>query len=575
MSVLVVGLSHRSAPVAVLERAAVTGDDLAKLLHAVHESPNVVEAAIVSTCNRVEIYTVVDKFHGGVSAISELLARHSGVPLDDLSRHLYVHYEERAVQHAFAVACGLESMVVGEGQILGQIRQAFRLAQDQGTLGRDLHDVLQQALRVGKRAHHETGIDKAGASLVSVGLEVAVQHLGPLEGVRALVVGAGSMSSLAAATLSRAGAREVVVANRTHARAARLAKSLDVPARAIELSALDETIAEADLVVSCTGATGLVLTAERLAARGAGTDGRRRFLLDLALPHDIDRAVRDLPGVELAGLDDLRTAQEAQKAIGPEAVEAVRRIVGDEVADFLSAARAAAVAPTVVALRSKAADVVESELARLTGRLPELDERDHREIAQTVRRVVDKLLHAPTVRVKELAAAPGGDTYADALRELFDLDPKAPEAVARADMAGTGTREGGPPSGPTPWSGAARSADAARTVETSTGVTNAGATSTVRAINVDVDAAEARAVATGIRERDGGSEGAEAAGVVETARAAEIARVARIECAEADCVSTGPADPGITAGTVNAQAASVHAVSGRDPRREGDPWHEE
>src|SRR5690606_36815298 len=161
----------------------------------------------------------------------------------------YVHYEERAVQHVFAVACGLESMVVGEGQILGQIRQAFKLAKDEGTLGRDLHDVLQQSLRVGKRAHHETGIDKAGASLVSVGLDVAARHLGPLDGVRALVVGAGSMSSLAAATLSRAGAREVVIANRTYARAVRLAESLDVPSAAIELSALDAALADADLVV--------------------------------------------------------------------------------------------------------------------------------------------------------------------------------------------------------------------------------------------------------------------------------------------------------------------------------------
>jgi glutamyl-tRNA reductase len=434
MSVLVVGLSHRSAPVAMLERAAVSGDDLVKLLHEVHDCAHVGEAAIVSTCNRVEVYAVVDKFHGGVSAISQLLARHSGVPLDDLARHLYVHYEDRAVQHAFSVACGLESMVVGEGQILGQIRQAFRLASDRGTLGRELHDVLQQALRVGKRAHHETGIDKAGASLVGVGLEVAAAHLGPLGRVTALVVGAGSMSGLAVATLARAGAREIIVANRTYDRAVRLAGSASVPARAVELWALDAELAEADLVVSCTGAAGLVLTAPQLAARGVGADGRRRFFLDLALPHDIDPSVRELPGVALAGLDDLRTAETAAQAIGPEAVEAVRRIVREEVAAFLSAARAAAVAPTVVALRSMAAEVVEAELARLGGRLPELDDKARQEIARTVRRVVDKLLHVPTVRVKELASAPNGDTYADALRELFDLDPKAPEAVQRADM---------------------------------------------------------------------------------------------------------------------------------------------
>ncbi|MBO2451483.1 glutamyl-tRNA reductase [Actinomadura barringtoniae] len=431
MSVLVVGLSHRSAPVSMLERASVTGDDLTKLLHAINDSAYVAETAIVSTCNRVEVYAVVEKFHGGVSTVSEALSLHSGIPLDDLSRHLYVHYEDRAIQHAFSVACGLESMVVGEGQILGQIRQAFRLAQDEQTIGRTLHDVLQRALRVGKRAHHETGIDQAGASLVSVGLQIATEHLGPLNEVRALVVGAGAMSGLAVATLSRAGAREIVIANRTAGKAERLAAESTVPARAIELADLEAELPTADLVVSCTGATGLVVRAEQL----EGTGDRRRFFLDLALPHDIDRAVAGLPGVALAGLDELRTAEEAAHAIGPEAVEAVRTIVCDEVATYLGAARAAAVAPTVVALRSKAAEVVDAELARLTGRLPELDDKARKEISQTVRRVVDKLLHAPTVRVKELAAAPGGDTYADALRELFDLDPKAPEAVQRADIA--------------------------------------------------------------------------------------------------------------------------------------------
>ncbi|WP_460363611.1 glutamyl-tRNA reductase, partial [Actinocorallia lasiicapitis] len=222
--------------------------------------------------------------------------------------------------------------------------------------------------------------------------------------------------------------------NRTYARAARLAAGAEVPARAIRLDELASELAAADLIVSCTGAAGLVLTADQL------TPGRR-FLLDLALPHDIDRNVLEVPGVGLAGLEDLRTAQEARNAVGPEAVEAARAIVAQEVEDFLSAARAAAVAPTVVALRAKAAEVVELELARLRAKLPELDPKTEHELAMTVRRVADKLLHAPTVRVKELAAAPGGDAYADALRELFDLDPTAPEAVTRADLRGTGTGE--------------------------------------------------------------------------------------------------------------------------------------
>src|SRR5437879_3855921 len=255
-SVLVVGLSHRSAPVALLERTAVTADELVKLLHDVHQSANVTGAFVVSTCNRIEIYADVEKFHAGVSSISELLARHSGVPLDELSRHLYVHYEERAVQHIFSVACGLDSMVVGEGQIAGQLRAALKIAQANDTVDRALNELVQQALRVGKRARNETGIDRAGASLVSVGLSRA----GSLEGRRALVVGAGSMSSLAVATLARAGIGEIVIANRTYERGVRLADATEAPARAIRLAGLGDALAEADIVVSCTGATGLVIT---------------------------------------------------------------------------------------------------------------------------------------------------------------------------------------------------------------------------------------------------------------------------------------------------------------------------
>jgi glutamyl-tRNA reductase len=441
MSILVVGLSHRSAPVAVLERVAVAGDDLVKLLHDVHESAHVAEAAVVSTCNRVEIYAAVEKFHPGVSAITELLSRHSGVVLDELHNYLYVHYEDRAIQHAFSVACGLESMVVGEGQILGQVREALKLAQRRGTVGRALHEVMQQALRVGKRAHTETGIDQVGASLVSVGLAGAAAHLGSLHGKRALVVGAGSMSALTVATLCREGVGEIIVANRTLSRAVRLAGGATVPARAIGLADVGAALAEVDVVVSCIGAHGLVITADMVDPVVAHP-GRRVFCLDLALPHDIDRSIGTLPGVALSGLDDLRTAQDAAHAIGPKAVAAVRRIVAEEVAAFLSAARAAAVTPTVIALRSKAAEVVDAELTRLGGRLPDLAAKERGEIEQAVRRVVDKLLHAPTVRVKELAAGPGGDTYAAALRELFDLDPNAPEAVTRADIDETGPSTG-------------------------------------------------------------------------------------------------------------------------------------
>ncbi|HEY0932948.1 MAG TPA: glutamyl-tRNA reductase, partial [Trebonia sp.] len=233
MSVLVVGLSHKSAPVSVLERAAVSGDTLAKLLHDVARLPEIAETFVISTCNRVEVYAEVDRFHAGVAGVCELLSRHSGIPPHELTGSLYVHYEDRAVQHLLAVSSGLESMVVGEDQILGQVRLALKLAGEQGTLGRSLRDLGRLALRTGKRARAETGIDRLGLSLVSVGIDraAAVLHGAagsdgkPLRGLDVLVVGAGAMSGLAVASAARAGAARVAVSNRTRARAERLAAS--------------------------------------------------------------------------------------------------------------------------------------------------------------------------------------------------------------------------------------------------------------------------------------------------------------------------------------------------------------
>ncbi|HEY3686740.1 MAG TPA: glutamyl-tRNA reductase [Streptosporangiaceae bacterium] len=435
MSVLVVGLSHRSAPVPVLERAAVSGAALTDLLHGVHDTADVTEAIVMSTCNRVEVYAEVGKFHGALAEITGLLARCSGVPHDELTSYLYVHYEQRAVQHLFAVVCGLDSMAVGEPQILGQVRQAWKLARDEATIGRSLGTLAQKALRVGKRAHAETGLDQVGASLVGTGLRLAERHVGPLAGTRALIVGAGSMSALSAATLARRDMGPIVVANRTPERAARLTGSLTgADARAVGLEALTGELATADVVVSCTGASGVVVTADAVREARAERAHRPLVLIDLALPHDVDPAVRDLPGVELIDLAALRIAAMELAPEAEQAVDGVRTIIAEEVAGYLAAADAARVAPTVVALRSRAAEVVDAELARLGGRLPDLDPRAQAEVAKALHRVVDKLLHAPTVRVKELASSPGGDTYAAALRELFDLDPKTADAVTRADV---------------------------------------------------------------------------------------------------------------------------------------------
>ncbi|MGI5125923.1 glutamyl-tRNA reductase [Pseudonocardia sp. CA-107938] len=428
MSVLVVGLSHRSAPVGVLERAVVGAEDVPKLLDELMRGSHVSEVVLLSTCNRIEVVAVVDAFHGGLADVGEALARHAGLPLLELTEHLYVHYAGSAVQHLFAVAAGLDSMVVGEAQILGQLRAAYATAQEAGTAGRVLHELAQHALRVGKLVHARTGIDAAGASVVSEALADAAHGLGgSLTGIRAVLVGAGAMGGLAAAHLRRAGAGEIVVLNRSGERAERLAAltaEQGTPARAGTLDVLAAELADADLLVACTGAVGSVVGRDAVGDRA----GRPLVVCDLGLPRDVEASVGELADVTVV---DLATLQErlSDGARGA-SVTMAQDIVAEEAQAYLAAQRSAEVTPTVTALRKRAAEVIDAELLRLDSRLPDIDDKLRQEFARSVHRVVDKLLHTPTVQVKRLAEGPDGDSYAAALRTLFELDPQAPAAVA-------------------------------------------------------------------------------------------------------------------------------------------------
>ena len=427
MSVLVVGMSHNSAPVAILEQVARDAEGSLKLIRDAFDIEHVVEATVLSTCNRIEVYAEVERFHGSVEAISRLILSPSTESSELLVPHLYVHYDDAAVSHLFHVGSGLDSMVVGESQILGQTREALRVGQESGTVGPALNSLFQQALRVGKRAHAETDIDRAGPSLVAAALDEATEHLGRSDGLRTLVLGAGSMASLAVSTLARTNAASIVVANRTPKNAERLAQQYS--GRAVPLAEVPAELGDVDVVISCTGATGVVLDVEALRAARAGTDPM--VVIDLALPRDVAPAVGDEPGIKLVNLAVL--AADLGATGEREEVADVRVIVAEELSAFLAARRSASVTPTVVALRTMATGVVETELQRLSGRLPDLDDAARAEIELTVRRVADKLLHQPTVRVKELANETGAISYATALAELFALDPDAVDAVTRVE----------------------------------------------------------------------------------------------------------------------------------------------
>lgn len=426
MSVLVVGVSHKSAPVALLERLALDAEGVVKLVDDLMGSEHVSEATVIATCNRLEVYADVDRFHGSVEEVSRLLVERAGESTEALVPHLYVHYDDGAVSHLFNVASGLDSMVVGEGQILGQTREALRLGQELGSVGPALNVLFQQALRVGKRSHAETDIDRAAPSLVTAALE---RIPGSVAGRRVVVVGAGAMASLAISTVYRLGASDISVVNRSSDNAERLARDYD--ARSLPLVDLTGALTEADVVVSCTGAAGVLITRAALESAREGVE-TPLAVIDLALPHDVEPEVVTLPGVSLVGLaslaEDLRDSDAAREVGG------VRAIVAQEISAFLSARHQASVTPTVVALRSMATAVVDAEMARLAARLPDLDEATRAEVLHTVRRVADKLLHEPTVRVKELANETGAVSYAAALAELFALDPDAVDAVTRAGV---------------------------------------------------------------------------------------------------------------------------------------------
>jgi glutamyl-tRNA reductase len=420
VNLLVVGVSHRTAPVELLERLTVARDETPGILRRLVSSPYVGEAVVLSTCNRVEVYAAVSGFHGGLAEIGAVLAERAGTGISALTPNLYVHFDDDAVRHALRVASGLDSMVVGEAQVLGQLRDAYRSAAEQDTTGRLLHELMRQALRVGKRVHTETNIDAAGRSIVTAGLDLVP---GGLAGRSALVVGAGSMGALALATLARAGASPLLVTNRSTQRAEKLAQSYG--GTAVPLGDLSQHLNRVEIAVFATASVGPVLTAEAAASLA----GRPLSIVDLAVPRDVVPEVGSLPGVTLIDVAAIAAAQlDAPSAADREASEA---IVAAEVEAFQTWRRGAEVAPAVAALRERADAVVAAEIVRLWQRQPSLTEEQRAEVVHTLHRVVQQLLHRPTVRMRELASSPDGGQKLAVLQELLGL-PGAPEDLDRA-----------------------------------------------------------------------------------------------------------------------------------------------
>ena len=421
MSVVVVGLSHRTAPLELLERITVPEERLPKALADLVTRDFVSEAVVLSTCHRIEVYAVAEQFHGAMADVRHFLSEISFVPPEDFSDHLYVHYDDAAAAHLFGVAAGLDSVVLGESQILGQVREAWDRARVEGAAAARLSQLFRHALEVGKRARSETAIARGITSLSQAAVAMASDRLSGLADRAVVVLGAGEMGAGLVAEVADAdvpGSR-VTVANRTWARAEQLAERAG--GRAVTLDGLPEALAGADLLLTSTGASSMVVTAAGLERALAARPTRPLLIVDLGMPRDVDPAVADLPGVSLLGLADVETFVDARLDERRREVVPVRAIVAEEVGRWVEEVSARHATPTVSALRQKAEDVRVAELERYRNRLAGLEPREREAVEALTRSLLAKLLHDPTVRLKDAAGSAKGDRLAGALRELFDL----------------------------------------------------------------------------------------------------------------------------------------------------------
>ena len=418
MSIVVIGVNHRTAPIDLLERVSVSGPELAKAITGLVSRANIREAAVLSTCNRTEVFAVAERFHGAYADIRDFFCELGGMQPDELHPHLYSQHDDAAVSHLFEVAAGLDSAVLGESEILGQVRSAWEIAQAEGGTKATLNLLFRHAIETGKRARTETSIGRHTASVSHAAVEMAHERLGGIAGRRGLVVGAGEMGEGIAVALVGAGATDITVTNRTQARAAQLAQR--VSGNIVPFSQLGAALREADVLLTCTGAGTIIIDHELVVAARLGISSPL-LVVDIAVPRDVAADVEQAPDVTLLNLDHLRDW--AARGIALRAAEAdrVRSIVGEEVERFGLEATARQAAPLVAQLHEKADHVRLAELERFANRLASLEPAQREAVEAVTKGIVAKMLHQLSVRLKDDAGTPQGERNAAAVRDLFDL----------------------------------------------------------------------------------------------------------------------------------------------------------
>ncbi len=419
MSVIVVGLNHRTAPVELRERVAVPSSRMVKALHDLSGREHLAEVVLLSTCNRTEIYARSTKFHSAVSDVLEFLSEQGSAPPEDFSEHLYTYYDDSAVSHLFGVAAGLDSMILGEDEILGQVRGAWQLAESEGASGQAMARVFRHAIELGKRVRTDTAIGRRALSVSSAAVALAERTMFSLRGRSVLILGAGDVAEGLGRALIAAGVGEVVVANRTHARAVALAERLG--GRAVPLGDLQDVLTSVDVLLTATDSTEVHVERADVEAVMERRGGVPLLIVDVAVPRDVDPGAAQIPGVTLHDVDDLHQLTEAAMDERRREVDTVREIIGEELERFQTDRAAREVAPLVTSLRDRAEAVRQSELLRFRTRLGALDEETRNAVDALTHGIINKLLHEPTVRLKEAAGTARGELYSDALSSLFDI----------------------------------------------------------------------------------------------------------------------------------------------------------
>jgi len=442
MDILLLGLNYKTAPVEIREKFTFSDDGTARALHLLSQTKSIAECIILGTCNRTEIYVVCDQGNIGRDYTRRFLAEWFGVDKEQFKDHLYIKENEQAIDHLFRVSAGLDSMVVGETQILGQVRDAFLLAQEHETTGTVFNTLFKQAITFAKRAHTETAIGQNAVSVSYAAVELGKKIFGSFAGKSVLIVGAGKMSELTAKHLHANGSDKVIVANRTLERAQLLAEKFKGDSCTMEQ--LPEALLTADIVISSTGANGYVLGKSELAPIMKKRKHRPLFMVDIAVPRDLNPDLHDLDNVYLYDIDDLEGIVASNVAERSREAERLDGMIADEIVAFTNWYQTLGVAPLIAALREKALGIQGEAMRKIENKLPNLTEREIHIIRKTTKGIVNQLMHDPVVRLKEMAASKHKEEILEIFSKMFALEEMVERAEQEAKWADEKTKQGSP-----------------------------------------------------------------------------------------------------------------------------------